>query len=75
MIFTVMRTIIKTIYWKCMQITLPFNIKYRSQFGISLNNYNNDAFTNPLTNQGASQVNGIGSIYNETFRYTWDNAL
>ncbi|MBB5647902.1 SusC/RagA family TonB-linked outer membrane protein [Pedobacter cryoconitis] len=58
------------------EITLPFNIKYRSQFGISLNNYNNDTFTNPLTNQGASQVNGIGSnTANETFRYTWDNTL
>jgi TonB-linked SusC/RagA family outer membrane protein len=58
------------------EITLPFNIKYRSQFGISLNNYNSDAFTNPLTNQGASQVNGLGSNNgNETFRYTWDNTL
>jgi TonB-linked SusC/RagA family outer membrane protein len=58
------------------EITLPFNIKYRSQLGISLNNYNNDAFTNPLTNQGASVVNGYGSNNNnETFRYTWDNTL
>jgi TonB-linked SusC/RagA family outer membrane protein len=58
------------------EITLPYNIKYRSQFGVSLNNYNNDSFTNPLTNQGASQVNGIGSSENnETFRYTWDNTL
>lgn len=58
------------------EITLPFNIKYRSQFGISLNNYNNDSFTDPLTNQGASQVNGIGSHdNNETFRYTWENTL
>jgi len=58
------------------EITLPFNIKYRSQFGISLNDYDNDAFTNPLTNQGASQVNGIGSSENNsTFRYTWDNTL
>jgi len=58
------------------EITLPFNIKYRSQFSISLNNYNNDAFTNPLLDQGASQVNGIGSSENnETFRYTWDNTL
>jgi TonB-linked SusC/RagA family outer membrane protein len=58
------------------EITLPFNIKYRSQLGISLNNYDNDAFTNPLTNQGSSQVNGIGSSENnETFRYTWDNTL
>jgi TonB-linked SusC/RagA family outer membrane protein len=58
------------------EITLPFDIKYRSQFGISLNNYNNDAFTNPLLDQGASQVNGIGSSENnETFRYTWDNTL
>ncbi len=58
------------------EITLPFNIKYRSQLGISLNNYNNDAFTNPLLDQGASQVNGIGSSSgNETFRYTWDNTL
>jgi TonB-linked SusC/RagA family outer membrane protein len=58
------------------EITLPFNIKYRSQLGIALNNYNTDSFTNPLTNQGASQVNGIGSSEsNETFRYTWDNTL
>jgi TonB-linked SusC/RagA family outer membrane protein len=58
------------------EITLPSNIKYRSQFGVSLNNYNNDSFTDPLTNQGASQVNGIGSSENnETFRYTWDNTL
>lgn len=58
------------------EITLPFNIKYRSQLGISLNNYNNDAFTDPGLDQGASQVNGIGSSSNnETFRYTWDNTL
>jgi TonB-linked SusC/RagA family outer membrane protein len=58
------------------EITLPFNIKYRSQLGISLNNYNTDSFINPLTNQGASQVNGVGSSENnETFRYTWDNTL
>lgn len=58
------------------EITLPFNIKFRSQLGISLNNYNNDTFTNPLLNQGASQVGGIGSsTNNETFRYTWDNTL
>ncbi len=58
------------------EITLPFNIKYRSQLGISLNDYNTDSFTNPLTNQGASQVNGIGSSENnETFRWVWDNTL
>jgi TonB-linked SusC/RagA family outer membrane protein len=58
------------------EITLPFNIKYRSQLGISLNNFNTDSFTDPLLNQGASQVNGIGSSENnETFRYTWDNTL
>ncbi|MDB5133806.1 MAG: TonB-dependent receptor [Mucilaginibacter sp.] len=58
------------------EITLPFNIKYRSQLGISLNDYNTDSFINPLTNQGASQVNGVGSSENnETFRYTWDNTL
>jgi TonB-linked SusC/RagA family outer membrane protein len=58
------------------EITLPFNIKYRSQLGISLNNYNNDSFTDPLLDQGASQVSGIGSnSTNETFRYTWDNTL
>lgn len=58
------------------EITLPFNIKYRSQFGISLNNYSSDSFTDPLLNQGASQVNGIGSHNgNETFRYTWENTL
>jgi TonB-linked SusC/RagA family outer membrane protein len=58
------------------EITLPFNIKYRSQLGISLNNYNTDSFVNPTLNQGASQVNGEGSSENnETFRYTWDNTL
>lgn len=58
------------------EITLPFNIKYRSQLGISLNNYNTDSFIDPTLNQGASQVNGVGSSENnETFRYTWDNTL
>lgn len=58
------------------EITLPFNLKFRSQLGVSLNNYNNDTFTDPLLNQGASQVGGIGSSSNnETFRYTWDNTL
>jgi TonB-linked SusC/RagA family outer membrane protein len=58
------------------EITLPYQIKFRSQLGISLNNYNTDNFTNPLLDQGASQVNGIGSSENnETFRYTWDNTL
>jgi TonB-linked SusC/RagA family outer membrane protein len=58
------------------EITLPFNIKYRSQLGISLNNYNTDSFIDPTLNQGSSQVNGVGSSENnETFRYTWDNTL
>ena len=58
------------------EITFPFNIKYRTQLGISLNNYNTDGFVNPQLDQGASQVNGIGSSENnETFRYTWDNTL
>ena len=57
-----------------LEIKLPFNIKYRSQFGASLENSNYNYFLNPyLTAQGINkQGSGTNTTY-ETFRWTWEN--
>jgi TonB-linked SusC/RagA family outer membrane protein len=57
-----------------LEVKLPFNIKYRSQFGASLENSNYNYFLNPyLTAQGINkQGSGTNTTW-ETFRWTWEN--
>ncbi len=58
------------------EIKLPFHLKYRSQFGVSLNNFNYNYFLNPTDNDYGISLGGAGN--NETqeiFHYTWDNML
>lgn len=58
------------------EISLPFNLKYRSQYSITLNNSDYNSFTDPFLTQYGRTKSGIGSSnYSETFRWTWDNTL
>lgn len=55
---------------------LPFNLKLRTQFGVSLENYNYDYFLDPYRTQYGASKQGIGQNNNgEVFRYIWDNTL
>ena len=57
-----------------LEIKLPFNIKYRSQFGASLENSNYNYFQNPyLTAQGINKQGSGTNTSWETFRWTWEN--
>ena len=58
------------------QVKLPFNLTYRSQLGITLENNYQTIFQDPRLTEGAKALNGI-SNYNtgENFRYIWDNTL
>jgi TonB-linked SusC/RagA family outer membrane protein len=59
-----------------LEIKLPVNIRYRSQFGVTLYNYNYDYFLDPYRTQYGRSKSGIGQNNNgETFRYIWDNTL
>lgn len=58
------------------EIKLPFNLKFRSLFGVSLANYNYDYFLDPFRTQYGRSQEGIAENRNgETFRYIWDNTL
>lgn len=58
------------------EIKLPFNLKYRSQFSMTLNNSDYNSFTDPFLTQYGRTKNGLGSSnYNETTRWTWENTL
>ncbi|HEV2482346.1 MAG TPA: TonB-dependent receptor [Puia sp.] len=57
-----------------LEIKLPFDIKYRSQFGASLENANYNYFLNPyLTAQGINKQGSGTNTSLETFRWTWEN--
>lgn len=57
-----------------LEIKLPFNIKYRSQLGASLENSNYNYFLNPyLTAQGINKQGAGTNTSWETFRWTWEN--
>src|SRR5205085_1665331 len=59
-----------------LEIKLPFNIRYRSQFGITLYNSNYDYFLDPYRTQYGRSKGGIGqNNTSETFRWIWDNTL
>jgi TonB-dependent starch-binding outer membrane protein SusC len=59
-----------------LQIKLPFNLRYRTQFGVSLNNSNYDYFLDPYRTQYGRSKNGIGqNNTQEIFRYSFQNTL
>ncbi|MDB5124565.1 MAG: TonB-linked outer membrane protein SusC/RagA family [Mucilaginibacter sp.] len=58
------------------EIKLPFGIKYRSQFNVTLENSNYEYFLDPYKSLYGITLNGQGrQSYNETFRWAWDNTL
>jgi TonB-linked SusC/RagA family outer membrane protein len=59
-----------------LQVKLPFNLRYRTQFGVSLNNSNYDYFLDPYRTQYGRSKNGIGqNNTQEIFRYSFQNTL
>jgi len=58
------------------QIKLPYNLRFRSQFGTSLTNSNYDYFLDPFRTQYGRSKNGIGqNNTQEIFRYDFQNTL
>lgn len=59
-----------------LEIKLPFGIKYRSQFGVNLENSYQTIYEDPRLTTGAKTQGGVAT-YNsaEAFRYIWDNTL
>lgn len=58
------------------EIKLPFDIKYRSQFNFTLENSNYQYFLDPFKSLNGLGTNGSASQnYNETTRWAWDNTL
>ena len=59
-----------------LQIRLPFDLSFRTQLGVTLENSYQTVFEDPRLTEAAKQLGGIGS-YNtaESFRYIWDNTL
>ena len=58
------------------EISLPLNLKYRSQYSFTLNNSDYNTFTDPFLTQYGRTKSGLGSSnYSETVRWTWDNTL
>ncbi len=58
------------------EIKLPFNLKYRSQVGISLEQYNYNFFLNPFNNAYGISIQGQATnTTQEVLRYTLDNTL
>ena len=58
------------------EIKLPFNLKYRSQFGLSLEQYNFNYFLDPFNNAYGISIQGTATnTTQEVLRYTIDNTL
>ncbi|WP_343671114.1 TonB-dependent receptor [Chitinophaga sp.] len=58
------------------EITLPFNIKYRSQFNAIMENSRYDWFLDPYSSLYGISLTGAGrENTSEVFRYSWDNTL
>lgn len=57
-------------------IKLPFDLSFRSQWGVTLENSYQTIFQDPRLTERAKLLSGIGN-YNtaESFRYIWDNTL
>ncbi|WP_431213892.1 SusC/RagA family TonB-linked outer membrane protein [Puia sp. P3] len=55
---------------------LPFDLSWRSQLGITLENGYQTVYQDPRLSEVARQLGGIASYYTaEGFRYIWDNTL
>jgi TonB-linked SusC/RagA family outer membrane protein len=58
------------------EIKLPFDLKYRSQVGLSLEQYNYNYFLNPFNNAYGISIQGSATnTSQEVLRYTLDNTL
>ncbi len=58
------------------EIKLPFNLKYRSSVGLSVEQYNFNYFLNPFTSDyGISIAGSATNTTQEVLRYTLDNTL
>ncbi len=58
------------------EIKLPFDIHYRSQFNLTMENSNYQYFLDPYKSLGGLGTGGSASQnYNETTRWAWDNTL
>ena len=58
------------------EIKLPFNLKYRSSVGLSLEQYNYNYFLNPFNNAYGISIQGQAiNTSQEVLRYTLDNTL
>lgn len=58
------------------EVKLPFNLKYRTQFGVMMQNFDYNYFLNPFNNAYGISVQGQASNESqEIFRYDWDNTL
>jgi TonB-linked SusC/RagA family outer membrane protein len=58
------------------QVRLPFDLSFRSQLGITLENGYQTVYQDPRLLEVAKQLGGIASYYtSEAFRYIWDNTL
>ncbi|HEV3413064.1 MAG TPA: TonB-dependent receptor [Puia sp.] len=58
------------------EIKLPFDLKYRSQAGVTLEQFNYNYFLNPFNNAYGISIGGAGSnTSQEVLRYVLDNTL
>ena len=58
------------------EIKLPFNLKYRTQVGVSLEQYDYNYFLNPFNTAYGQSIQGTATnTSQEVFRYTFDNTL
>ncbi|PWK21614.1 TonB-linked SusC/RagA family outer membrane protein [Arcicella aurantiaca] len=58
------------------EIALPFNIKFKSQFNTVMNNTKRDYFQDPFASLTGIPTRGAAnSLYNEVFRWGLDNTL
>ena len=58
------------------EFTLPFDIKYKSQFNAVVENSKYDYFQDPYKSLSGMSYGGRGnSNYSEVFRWGWDNTL
>ena len=58
------------------EIRLPFNLVYRTQFGVSIDNSTNDYFVSPTATVVDKANGGLASnTAQEVFRHTWENTL
>ena len=59
-----------------LEVKLPFDIKYRSQFGVSMSQYNYNYFLNPFNNAYGISIQGSATnTTQEVLHYTVDNML